>query len=492
MGKIVLAKDVHESIEVMGEWAIDGEAETKFGVLSYSPTRVALLKVFGMVKSEGPCRILGRQEGGHCVTVFDACGSRRHLNLMSPETCVTEFGFSSFWVGPFGFNSTEDAKFHSVSFGINGLEGWYDRRSFDFKQDEKDYNEIEIKYNRPVDVVLFEDSHVTIKIGYAFQASGISLAQCKAEIVQTPRIVISAKNGKLPYYGSKDSFEFYAKFIHSFVGLLIGNDAFMYDFKCVAQPMKLDAESRPIQFEQVFEYRWSRELPMTVRSDSLSVMVPFEDEKLIANSVKVFFDCFVKCGERLERLLAYTYRWRTITEHTLPEMVFLFEGLSKQLYLNDCRTEKKRRVVDSGDWDKIEEIKAWVRERGDNQHLNIVSRLYTEDPSLRDVMTVIFNKTRKALPVLDDNQMRDSLIKYLGKRRHGTAHSGQEERMSIQLDVWCAKFLLMDMLAMVLLYCGFSGDTIKSYFVRPFTGYNFLCDFLPKEFAKVYGLELTN
>lgn len=486
MGRIVLAKDVHETIEVMGEWSIDGEVGNRFGVLSYSPTKVALLKVFSIVKTEGPCRIVGRQEGGHCVTVFDAFGSGLQGNLMSPETCVTEFAFSSFWVGPYGFRSKDDARFKSVSFGINGLEGWYIRQSFDFNQDEKDYSQIEIKYKRPDEVMLFEDNLVTIKIGYAFHTSGFSLAQSKAEIVQTPRIVINAKNGKLPYYGGKNSFEFYVEFIHSFIGLLIGNDAFMYDLKCVAEPMKFDAEKKqPRQLEILFEYRWSRELPAMVHSDPLSVIVPFEDGGKIVNAAKVFWGCFAKFGELFECMLMYTYKWRTITEHTLPEMVFLFEGMSKMLYLDECRAEKKSRVVASGDWDKIEEIKALTLERGDKKLSEMASRLFSEDPSLRDMMTVIFNKTREALPILKDDKTRGHLMTYLCKRRHGTAHSGKEERMSIQLDIWCTKFLLMDMLAMILLYCGFSEDIIRAHYVRPFTGYNYLCELLPKELAKV-------
>lgn len=130
MSKLVFAKDVHDTIEAMGEWVIDGKGTSIFGVLHHEPTKLANLKILGMVKVYAPKTIIGKREGGLYITVFDAVGSRFHGNMLDPETCITEYGFSSFWEGPQCFAKKSDVKFRQATFGINGLEGWYSPPAF--------------------------------------------------------------------------------------------------------------------------------------------------------------------------------------------------------------------------------------------------------------------------------------------------------------------------------------------------------------------------
>ena len=472
-----------EIVDVRGIWYINGEERQRFGVLSYSPTKGALLKVFGMLKDLGTCRITGLLEDGRCVTAFNATFKGVSGNLLTPEICTTEFIFFDFWEGPVAIDNRDNAQFRSVSFGIHGLDRWYHRPAFNIKPDALMSDGIEIKYQRPKSMELFSDDQVLITVEHNFKTSRISVVQNKAEIVQTQRIMIRAKNGKLPFWGDEKSFDFYIRFIHCFIGLLIGGDAFAYDFICIAEQFQQDKFGNILQYEKAFNYRRAVDLPMRVQSNALSILVPCDDEGVIVNMAKAFFVCFKKCGELLGRLLTYSYNWRTLTEYTLPELLFLFEGLSKRLYFNECRATKKKRVVDSGDWVRIEKIKQLVRGDADTTLRKIADRLFTEEPSLRDIVVTVFGKTASALPILEDPKIRSRLIDYLMKRRNGAAHAVNKSDINIQFDVWCKMFLFMDMLAMVLVYCGMSADVIKTYFVQPFTGYNFLCQKLLEEFA---------
>lgn len=491
MSKLVFAKDIHDSIEVMGEWAIEDVEHSVFGVLRYEPTKLANLKVFGMVKSEAPRIIIGKREGGHCITVFGAVGSHPYGNLFSPETCVTEYGFSSFWEGPECFADKSEVKFRQATFGINGLEGWYSPMAFNCCNNGTSSEKIRVEYQRPKTIKIYADENVIIKVGYAVQTSGISIAQSRMEVVQVPRVVVRVKKGKLPFYDGEKSLESYVRFAHVFLALLIGKDALMYDLLCTSEYLLVKKlrkskahKIKIIHGEKVFQYRWSRSLPVEVKSDPLSVVVPLTNQSRINRASKQLANVFFADKELFESIVAYTYSWKTFSETTLPEQVFLFEGLCNRLFLAQCRTEKLNRYKRSGDWDAIDRIKNLPDIKGSQPLSEIVKRLFLPDPSLKDMLAVAFAQTTDIFEFLQDEKLVKLIKSYLSDRRNGTAHSGRKANPSVDRDVWCSRFLKMESLALILLYCGFSSATLKSYFNRPFTGYTSLKTYLPKVMAK--------
>lgn len=486
MNKLVFPKDVHDALEAIGEWVIDGKGTSIFGVLHHEPTKLANLKILGMDKVDAPKTIIGKREGGLYITVFDAVGSRFHGNMLDPETCITEYGFSSFWEGPQCFAKKSDVKFRQATFGINGLEGWYSPPAFKYRNMWKGCDKIEIKYQRPKTIQLFSDDNVTIKIGYSVQTSGVSVAQNHIEVAHVPRVIIRVKKGKLPFYEGDKSLETYIRFAHNFLALLIGKDALTYDLSCTSEYLlvrkaeKRKAGLKIIRNEQIFKYYWSRTLPSEIKSDPLSVLIPLTNHSRIVRAAQRFATAFFTNEDLFESIVAYTYSWKSFTENTLPEQVFLFEGLCKILFIKNCRAEKLRRVKSSGDWDMIEQIKSLPTINGNKKLSVIASRLFTPDPSLNDMLTVAFSRTSAIFGFLHDKQISKTIKAYLGKRRNGTAHSGNQGRISVEKEVWCSRFLQMESLALILLYCGFSKTIVKKYFDRPFTGYSYLLKTLPQ------------
>lgn len=486
MGKLVFAKDVHDSIEAMGEWAIEGEDKSAFGVLRHEPTKLANLKIFGMVNAEAPGTIVGKREGGHCITVFDAVGLHPYGNLLSPETCVTEYGFSSFWEGPQCFTKKSDVEFRQATFGINGLDGWYSPRAFDCSNEGKKRTKIRVEYKRPKTIKIFEDENVRIKVGYAVETSGVSIAQCRMEVAQVPRVIIRAKRGKIPFYDGVKSLESYIRFAHNFLALLIGKDALLYDLMCTSEFLRVrksDNSKIPVKLvhgEKIFKYRWSRSLPIEVKSDPLSIVIPLSKDLDICNASKQFAKAFFADRELFESIVAYTYSWRTLTDNTLPEQVFLFEGLCKRLLLKECRDEKMNRLGKSGDLKTIQQIEQLPAIAADKNMREMVKRLRNPDPSLKDMLTVAFRSTSDVFEFLQNEELAKDLKKYLGKRRNGTAHSSKACDSSVDQDAWCSRFLQMESLSLILLHCGFPMAILKAYFRRPFTGYSYLENCLPK------------
>lgn len=490
MGKLVFTKDVHDSIEAMGEWAIEGEAKSVFGVLRHEPTKLANLKIFGTVNTEAPRTIVGKREGGHCITVFDAVGLHPYGNLLSPETSVTEYGFSSFWEGPQCFDKKSEVRFRQATFGINGLDGWYSPPAFDCSNEGKSRTKIRVEYKRPKTIKIYEDENVRIKVGYAVETSGVSIAQCRMEVAQVPRVIVRAKRGKIPFYDGFKSLESYIRFAHNFLALLIGKDALIYDLMCTSEYLRFRRSNnsknpvRLVHGEKTFKYRWSRSLPVEVKSDPLSIVIPLSKNLDICNASKQFAEVFFSDRELFESIVAYTYSWRTFTDNTLPEQVFLFEGLCKRLLLRECREEKVNRLENSGDLKTIQQIEQLPVIMADKDMREMVKRLRHPDPSLKDMLTVAFASTSDVFEFLRNEELAKNLKEYLGKRRNGTAHSSKKCDSSVDQDAWCSRFLQMESLLLILLHCGFSIENLKAYFRRPFTGYSYLEKYLPKVMSK--------
>lgn len=486
MGKLLQAKDAHDSIHRMGHWKVAGNKNYSYGTVHYDSSRGASLKVLGATLVDGPCKIIGVYEGGRCVTVFDAVGLGLRGNLMSPGTCISEYCFTEYWEGGTVLKSKKLTRFREVRFGINGLEGWYDRRAFEWVSLKGD--EATVRYNRPENVCIFKDDNVLIEVGYAFSTSGVAIAQQSASITQTPRIIVKSVGGrKRSFYFGDKSMQNYMRFAHTFVGLLIGSDAFLYDCECTEEFCKFGKSTKKFSPERMFSLKRATSLPQMIRSDPLSVLVPLNDVPLILAAMSRFATVYFRERTVFERLLGYTYSWSDISEHTLPQMMFLFERISKLLYFEETRAEKHRRFSASGDysvWQKIMTLRSIYRDR---KRMDLVKRIFTPDPSLTDIMNIVFPLTDKVFRFLQGKRYAKrvkKLKKYLGARRNSGAHSGESARFSPELDVACSKFLLMEMQVMLLQWCGIGIDVLEGYFRRPFSGYSYLEKSIPKLLVK--------
>ena len=334
-----------ESIEYTGEWWVPGmQGQKCFGHLYITPKenlqKLVLLGSFErnafQIWNKYPV-IQGRISKGSGITIFDAICIGKSTSLNTPDLSETTISFSEMWIGPGLFECQDEIKLENLSFGINNLGQWHNQQNFKYE-----YKENSIKYIPPEKLLLYEDSLVTISLGYIC-CTNTSIQNASFE--QDARINIKSKQGKLPFYGEQQSFQYYSNMIYSFFSLIIGISPFMYD--CVGIVQNAVFTNGHIEQEEAYQRLWRRFLPKEIPQKITFMDIPFP-YKAIQEQLTTIVSNYAEKFAAIDGFGGFVFKLvnsqqvRQYDDSSLPEMYFIFEGIMKSLYKKEIDKQHQK------------------------------------------------------------------------------------------------------------------------------------------------------
>lgn len=365
----------------------------------------------------------GASHGLKRFTIFNVSVVGRQFNGSEPsELDETKLWCLEGWVGPECYAKKEDIAFFSLSTGMFGLSAWHNVCPFSF-DNNWDAHETKVVYKRPEDVLLFEDDYVTISVGYAWKGPAQSIGQTEAEVRHEAQVVIKSKSGKLPFYGDDRSYEFYLNYIRTIIGLMTGAPAPLYNCTGVLQRHEMPHDGKPFVPEIVLKHTWRRDMPKLPEKglSPLDVLVPYAKLGSVREVAGNFFKLPKLARDFAGHLVYLNGFCSVMTQGALSELVFMFEGIHRELYGSDKK---------------------------------LIVRFIDELNRLADVF-----------PYLGDNELGLSLAIFIKKRRDNYSHANPDDyhnelRLFMSATMWMHQFIT----AMVLVECGISPkDLFKSF-----------------------------
>lgn len=363
----------------------------------------------------------GASHGLNRFTFFDVSAVGLQSNGSEPsELDETKLWCLEGWVGPECYAKKEDIAFFSLSVGMFGLSAWHNVNPFSVDYNLKEHK-ANLSYKRPEDVLLFEDDHVTISVGYAWKGPAQSIGQTEADMRHEAQFVIKSKSGKLSFYGEDRSYEFYLNFIRTIIGLMTGAPAPLYNCTGLLQRHEMPHDGKPFVPEIVLKHTWRRDMPKLPEKglSPLDVLVPYAKLGSVREVTANFFK-LPKLARNFAGHLVYMNGFcSTMTQGALSELVFMFEGIHRELY----GTDKK-----------------------------LIKRFIDELSRLADVFQY-----------LGDDELGLSLAIFIKKRRDNYSHANPDDyhdelRLFMSATMWMRQFIT----AMVLVACGMSPkDLLK-------------------------------
>lgn len=426
-----LADELKEQ-EYLGYWWLpvkDGQQQIKrAGVIHFAPNSRAELDLLGAFEEgsftlEHPLLkypvIQGAAHDLKRITLFDCVTYKSNFNFFEPaELADVRVAFIEGWVGRETYSAKDEIRFLNLMAGMYGLAAWHNAKAFASRNDLANKH-TELRYDCPESVELFKDELVEINLVYSWQPASQQLAQCEGKISHEPRIFIKSLNGKLPYYGEQGSYDFYLGRIRTVLGLMIGLGCPLYD--CTGQVQKCEpCKEGGVIPEIVLSHLWRRDIEAPQPISPFDVWFPYE---YVAQSLKTVVAGFMgmnKFPAGLAGHLVYMNASRqvTFTQSVLPELVYMFEGLHKQLYCGGLSQNQK-------------------------EHMPVANRFEDE-----------FSRIGNVFPFLDVDT-KAKLIKYCTVRRHKYSHANPDSfQDNIPLYINVIIWMRMYLTAMVLKYCG--------------------------------------
>ena len=433
-----LADELKEK-EFLGYWWLpvkDGAPQdNRAGVLHFKPDKRANIHLLGAFERD--VQFLWRhpfkkypviQGAAHDLkrfSLFDCVTTNQNFNSSEPaELAAVQIEFIEGWVGQETYSTKDEIRFLNLMAGMLGLSAWHNVKAFESQSDWNNKH-TELQYDCPEAVELFKDELVEIKLVYSWRPASQQLAQCEGKISHDPRILIKSLNGKLPYYGESKSYHFYLNRIRSVLGLMVGRGCPLYDCSGLVQKCELHKEDGMVP-EIALRHLWRRDIEDDKPMSPFDVWFPYEH---VAQSLKTVVAGFMGMDEFPAGLAGHLVymnasRRTTFTQSVLPELVYIFEGLHKQLYCEGlCQKEKEK--------------------------IPLANRFTDE-----------FSRVSNVFPFLDAT-MKDRLIKYVKNRRVAFSHANPDSfqdniPLYINVTIWMRMFLT----AMILEYCGMPVDVL--------------------------------
>ena len=432
-----LADELKEQ-EYLGYWWLpvkDGQQQVnRAGVIHFAPNNRAELHLLGSFEDipialKHPLLkypvIQGAAHGQKRITLFDCTTYNSNIDLFeSAELADVRITFIEGWVGQETYSSKSEIQFLDFRAGMHGLAAWHNVKAFESRNDWANKH-TELQYNCPKSVELFKDELVEIKLEYSWQPASQQLAQCEGKISHDPRILIKSLNGKLPYYGESNSYHFYLNRIRSVLGLMVGRGCPLYDCSGLVQKGSRRKDECVVP-EIALQHLWRRDIEDDKPISPCDVWLPYE---YVAESLKTVVAGFMSMDEFPAGLAGHLVylnasRRTNFTQGALPELVYMFEGLHKQLYCKELGRSKQEKIF-------------------------LANRFEDE-----------FSRIGNVFPFIDATA-KDSLIKYVKDRRVAFSHANPDSfqdniPLYINVTIWMRMFLM----AMVLKYCGVPANVL--------------------------------
>lgn len=360
VGNMNTLSDELQEQEYLGYWWLpvkDGQTQDqRAGIIRFKPDRRADLDLLGSfegrpldfnVATKQYPVIQGAAHGMKRITIFDGTTSHRDSNLFEPpELAAVRISFIEGWIGEESYTSKEDIRFSSFEAGMDGLSAWHNANAFECKSDFENHN-TDLHYKRPVPIGLYKDDLVEIKLGYSWQGASQSLAQCEGSISHDPRIVIKSVSGKLPYYGERGSYHFYLSRIRTILGLMVGRGCPLYD--CTGLVTKAEAKGNGEFVREIsLRHLWRRDIETPHPISPLDIWIPYINVAGYITKVVQNFIAIDDASAGLAGHLVYMgASGRTkFTQGVLPELVYMFEGLHRDLCDSRSHVHLKDRFED--------------------------------------------------------------------------------------------------------------------------------------------------
>ena len=420
--------------EYLGLWFLPVDEEFKrncrAGVVRFQPSRHSEVEILGSfddiesgAKLEAVFRrypvVHGASHGRKRFTLFECTTCSRQIDAFEdPELANTRIDFIDAWVGPNVFASKFEVAFYEVSFGMGGLAAWHNVTAFSSEHDFK-HKATCLRYQCPEDVLLYEDGKVVIPLSYSWHPATQQVAQTSGTIEHDPRVVIKSRDGRLPFYGDEGAFEWYITRIRTVIGLMIGSACPIYNCSGLFQKFAAPTETEGLKHEERFSRLWCRDINNDWVPSPFDIWILFvavKDE--LRQVVSAFFRmAAVPAGYAGHLVFLYSSRTTAFTQGTLPELVYQFEGIHRE-------------VLGHKKWE------------------------------LTDRFKDILKEIRCVFPEFSDEEF-DAIETYVRKRRNNYSHANPETyHKNFRLYIFATMWMRMFDTITVLYLCGLSPRTI--------------------------------
>lgn len=454
-GSIVSLEEEVNVLQAKGYWWRPGQDRKVSGEVTFSHGEErAVVRVFGYPDEtknfDGFLR--GCVHPMRHVAILDGQEYQSQTNTgYGLGTESAELGFIDMWVGDLGFDGEKDIAFESFSFGITNLNVWLRRGCFPLTQDGKKSTRLHR--------LIFEDELVRVYLAFLPVESVMERSSHSRSTRREPCVFIKSKCGLLPYYGDSRCFEYYEDRLTAFFGLLIGKDAARYG-RCGRADYPL---SETVKSSGVVWRLNRRPLPRKLLTPlkKESIFVPYD---AIANELPRIVENYFKLRDEISgicgRVVYFRFGQESIPYGGVPELVFMFEGLARNLYANDFELKHEQMPGYQVHKDNVAKIEAFLQ--GEPKLMQWLSGYLKFRP---DKLQKMFDWARLQMKEsfyhLDNDGAWMAYTKYLRARRDGFAHSETKlighDKMYLSAYFWLESF----MMGMVLSKCGVPPEILR-------------------------------
>lgn len=406
----------------------------------------------------------GQGTKGECVTVFNGFSDGLQMNANSMGVFRLErIRFYDMWVGNQRFDSKEEVRFVSYSFGMHNIENWADRHCFPMPKSQKTKpKNLSIVYKPPKPLLLFEDERMIIRLDAVWTGPSYSVGQLESSIQHYPRIVIRSKDGALPYYGDEESISDHEWMIFVLIALLMGVITWKFGFEGVVEPLQITDRgvSEEISVRHYFQHDWGK-TNLSHHPTKFELLFPYE---MLGRRFPRIAARFSELRRINDSPVDILYRMQCMNHafypSTLPELLFAFEKLEENLLAGENkRLTRADRTFSKRLRNKLEPVcteKEW--------HW-LEPKMDVQGPSFSTRCRVAFQKMSKIYPDLKTD-LQKPLTKYFRRTRNLYAHEVKstidDPALYIYTSHWMAEFMTL----MILRACGLSTNKIKQVFFR--------------------------
>ena len=399
---------------------------------------------------------------GECVTIFNGMTVGLPMNFNSVGVFRRErIDFFDMWVGNHWFENREAVRLKEYSFGIHDIENWADRRCFSDPHPSASKRRT-LVYESPEPLLLFEDGMLRIVLDSFGTGPNLAMGQLESAVHHYPRIVIRSKKGLLPYYGKGGTVSDREWMIFVLIALLMGTVTWKFGFEGVVEPIHKTKEgyTPEISVRHYFQHDWGKVDPAK-RPIHFELLFPYET---IGEEFPKFSSRFSKVFHANENPVAIVYRLQcrkgTFHPSTLPELLFAFEELEKNLFV------RVNEPIEATEKERITALRKKLAPCCSKTEKDLLShKLAFQGLSYTQRFRIAFQEMKAIYPELGTDLAKPLIDYFYGIRNnyaHAVKSTSNDHTRYVFASHWMAEFMTL----MVLRDCGLSDDRIKQVFFR--------------------------
>lgn len=495
------AEDECRELRIEGYWflpPVDGKPPRRVaGVLTFVTDQQGRLELFELLEGvttefrEIPV-IWGEGSDGSKITILSAMTSGLYGN---PSCWRMSCDLAAVWVSESRhFKSREDVAFDEVIFGVHRLRAWDGRNGFvnstikeEVPSGSENQNTVEtdvkITYRRPEEVRFYDDERVSIVLSYWWSQSGWSIGQSSAYVRDYPRIVIRSRDGLLPYYGERDSFEYYQRMVFSMIAFLIGEGAFVYDQRGATKHLFQTEPGKELPYclHTILYQRQTLPKVDPARDDSRQVDIGMW---YVKSAFPAFWERYHKifddAGVQIFKVLKFATHRQPYDLSVLQDLTFTCNGLAESLFQQEGDSVLKAKLAEpKQNRDVCLQESAFARCADDEELTRWLSGKIgaKRGPSFAMWIRAVFDAIKDAVPCFSDDQVRAKVIDYVKLVRQAGAHALSAEAVYVYKDpellVYMTIFMYHLLRIMIVYRCGVSLQDIRKALTAPMAQFKF-------------------